>query len=100
MATVSPANESGVPPPCTLAAFMIGLPLAAALIAAVRFGCPPESLAQRYIRHPAEQVEIVLFACALGALAAKAWQSRAERRALRLPLVPTLRGQPASIDEA
>jgi biopolymer transport protein ExbB/TolQ len=84
----------------TLAAFLLGLPLAAALLWAVYFGPLQETLARRYLGHPVECVEVVMFCCALGALTAKTWQTRAERRACATPAVPPWDGQPTPLTSA
>src|SRR5262249_23269948 len=55
---------------------------------------------QRYLHHPIERVEIVVFCCALGALAAKFVNGRAQRRALAMPLLPPWDGRPQPPAEA
>jgi hypothetical protein len=76
------------------AAFILGLPLAAALLALLHFGPLRHTPAHRYVTHPIENVEIVVFCCALGVLASKAWGSRAQRQALAARILPTWDGQP------
>ena len=69
----------------TLAAFVLGIPLAVAILSFIRFGPPRETVAVRYVKHPAEQIEVVMFCMALGALTAKLLALRAERRAWTRP---------------
>ncbi len=69
-------------------AFALGLPLAAALIALGSLEAFAGSVVERYLQHPIERVEIVVFCCALGALAAKFWNGRTQRRAVGMPLLP------------
>jgi MotA/TolQ/ExbB proton channel family len=84
----------------TVAAFVLGLPLAFAVLALIQFGPLKESGLERYIEHPVEVVEIVLFCCALGALAAKLYGYREERAACRQELLPLWDGTPVPITEA
>lgn len=84
----------------TLAALLLGMPLAAALLAL----CSSDWLAQtplrRYVSHPVEVAEVVLFCAALGALTSKWWSYLAERRACRLAAVPPWDGRKAPVSEA
>src|SRR5689334_12168674 len=82
------------------AAFIFGLPLAAALLALLHFGPLRHTPAHRYVTHPIENVEIVVFCSALGVLAAKVWGSRAQRRALAARILPPWDGQPLPPSEA
>jgi biopolymer transport protein ExbB/TolQ len=70
------------------AAFLFGLPVAVGILGLFQVGPLRHSSAHRYVSHPVEAVEVVMFCVALGALAAKLWSVRIERRALRTPLVP------------
>jgi len=81
-------------------AFAIGLPLAAALIALGSLEAFAGSTVERYLQHPIERVEIVVFCCALGALAAKLWNSRRQRRAVGMPLLPPWDGRLQPVGEA
>src|SRR5262249_27861129 len=54
----------------------------------------------RYLRHDVEKVEVVLFCCALGALATKLWGYRTERAACRLAVLPAWDGQAVPGSEA
>src|SRR2546423_336020 len=60
----APGRRSGA----TAAAFLVGLPMAAAFLAAVGHGLLRYALLERYLAHRVEQVEVVLFGCALGTL--------------------------------
>src|SRR5262245_32118988 len=86
----------------TAAAFLLGLPLAAALLALIFAGPWSSPEVTRYVSHPVEVVEVVLFCCALGALAAKLLAHRGERAALRAEVLPRWDGKaaPAGAAEA
>ena len=81
----------------TMAAFVLGIPLAAAILCFLQFGPYRDSVAVRYIKHPAEQVEVVMFSMAVGALIAKLVAYRRERRACRLTFLPPWDGTPAAL---
>jgi biopolymer transport protein ExbB/TolQ len=87
-------------PGTTLAAFLIGLPLAAGILAGIHRLLPHDSIVVRYVHHPVENVEVVLFCCALGALLAKLWQTVAERGACRAAPLPAWDGKPVAVAEA
>jgi biopolymer transport protein ExbB/TolQ len=82
------------------AAFLIGVPLAAAVLAFIEFGPFTEEGARRYIKHPAEQVEVVLFCIALSALLAKLCGAWGERGAFRADPLPPWDGQTVPVGEA
>jgi biopolymer transport protein ExbB/TolQ len=84
----------------TLAAFILGLPLAAGILYLMHFGPLRDTPARRYVSHPVECVEVVLFSCALGALLAKLWTYRTERRACRTEVLPRWDGQPVAVEKA
>jgi hypothetical protein len=84
----------------TAAAFLLGVPLAAAILAFIHLGPPRHTIARRYVQHPAECVEVVLFCCALAALGTKLRNYRKERRACRLDVLPPWDGVPAPVAEA
>src|SRR6516225_3519570 len=89
----------------TAAAFLIGIPLAAAVLGFVLYGPGRETneahkIAYRYLSHPVECVEVLLFCCALGTLAVKLWSALGERRACRAGLLPAWDGKPAPADQA
>src|SRR4051794_31324962 len=55
----------------TLATFLIGLPLAAGVLALFHFGPLRQSPVFRYVEYPVQWAEVTLFCCALGALLTK-----------------------------
>ena len=82
------------------AAFAAGLPLGVAVLWAVLHGPGRHAEWNRYVQHPVEQVEVVLFCCALTALAGKLLTCWRERRALRHDLLPSWNGQTAPPSES
>src|SRR5262249_15824480 len=58
---------------------------------------PADAVARRYLQHPAERVEVVMFFCALAALGAKLWQQVRERLACRRGLLPAWDGKPVPV---
>ena len=93
-------RKHGRRPSTTLAAFLIGLPLAAAILYGIHNSFPADSIVIRYIHHPVENVAVVLFCCALGTLGAKLWQSLFESSAIRRDPLPAWDGKPVPIDQA
>jgi biopolymer transport protein ExbB/TolQ len=88
-------------PSTTLAAFLIGLPFAAVLLGFLHFGPLPEDFEpKRYVKHGVENVEVVLFCCAMGTLLAKLWYNRCERAACRREILPAWDGKPVGVEEA
>jgi hypothetical protein len=83
----------------TLAAFVFGVPLAVGLLAVLQSGLLGEA-GLHYVKHPVECVEVLLFSCALAALATKLWLSRGERAAHRHDVLPAWDGQPVPATEA
>lgn len=84
----------------TRAAFLVGLPLGVALVLWIHLGPLRQTEVCRYVRHPAEMVEVVLFCCAVAALATKMLLSRWEWAAFRRPLLPPWDGKSVPVDEA
>jgi hypothetical protein len=84
----------------TLAALVLGVPLAAVLLGLINNGIIGNDLVKRYLRHDVEQVEVVLFCCALGALAAKLWGFARERSACRREVLTPWDGRPVPVAEA
>lgn len=76
----------------TLAAFVVGLPAAALVLGVLHYGPVPEDV-RRYVKHPVEAVEVAMFCIALGALGAKLWTGRAERRACQAGVLPPWDGR-------
>ena len=84
----------------TVAAFVIGVPLGFGLLWALLSGPLHTEETERYLHHPVERVEIVMFSCALGCLIAKILLSFAERRAFGAELIPAWDGKAVSPTEA
>jgi biopolymer transport protein ExbB/TolQ len=91
-----PARQSFV----TLAAFLFGVPAAAGILVLVQNGPLADTTLHRYLSHPVEGVELLLFCCALGALLAKVCRGVAERIAFRGALLPPWDGEPVPPAEA
>jgi biopolymer transport protein ExbB/TolQ len=79
---------------------IVGTVAGAAVLAAIHFGPFQGTIAQRYVSHPVECVEVIMFTCAAATLASKFRQSRREHRALRSELMPAWDGVPVPIAEA
>lgn len=80
-----------------MAAFTFGLPLGIGVLVAILYGQLLDEEIVRYIHHPVEQVEVVLFFCALGALAGKVLGQAQERAAFRRALLPAWDGTPIPV---
>jgi biopolymer transport protein ExbB/TolQ len=93
---LGPAQRAGI----MMAALFGGIPLGCALVALIHFGLLGDEQVRRYVHHPIEKVEVVMFCCALAALAAKVVQSWRERRAFRAQVLPDWQGQPVGVEEA
>ena len=99
-AITSGAAQGGRRTRTTMAAFLVGLPLAAGVLAGVHFGAarlPAIQELEHYVSNPVECVEVVLFCCAISALAAKVLRSRIERGACRMNMLPAWDGRPVPI---
>jgi hypothetical protein len=94
------AADRGRRPGTNAAAFLIGVPLAAAILAIFHVGPLHHTPAFRYVEHPVENVEVLLFCCALGTLAAKLWTCIAERRAFDADVLPKWNRTPVPAGEA
>ena len=84
----------------TLAALMIGLPLAAGALAAFHFGPLRQTVAFRYVEWPTQWVEVAFFGIGLGALVVRLWSLRWERSAFRDNLLPPAEDQPIRAEKA
>jgi biopolymer transport protein ExbB/TolQ len=84
----------------TVAAFALGLPLAAAVLGLFHFGPLRHSSAFRYVEYPVQWAEVVFFCCALGALLGKLWQLRQEMAACWTDILPRWDGKPVPVDRA
>ncbi|MBL8794081.1 MAG: MotA/TolQ/ExbB proton channel family protein [Planctomycetia bacterium] len=83
----------------TLAAFIIGLPLSAAIIWPAYYGSLQGTLLARYVSHPVEVAEVILFCCALGALGVKLLGWLMDRAALGRDWLPAWDGHPVPVSE-
>jgi biopolymer transport protein ExbB/TolQ len=84
----------------TLAAFLLGLPLAAGILGAFHFGPLHDTDAFRYVCHWAQGATVVFFCCALGTLIGKLLQTIVERRAGRTAVVPAWDRKPVPVGDA
>jgi biopolymer transport protein ExbB/TolQ len=86
----------------TLPALLFGVPLAAGILALFTPGYGPFAHLEisRYFQHHVERVEVLLFCCALCALAAKFWRHLGEGRIDGAKLLPAWDGKPVPISTA
>ena len=84
----------------TLATFVIGLPLAAAVLALFHFGPLHETVLFRYVQHPVQMVAVTLFCCALGGLLAKVLRLHVEFEACRTDILPRWDGKPIPVEQS
>jgi hypothetical protein len=84
----------------TLAALVVGVPLAVGFLTLVERGFLQSSVLERYLQHEVEQVEVVLFCVALSALAVKLLGYWGERSACRRAVLPAWDGTPVGVGEA
>jgi biopolymer transport protein ExbB/TolQ len=84
----------------TVAAFLLGVPMSLVVLGLIEFGPLSAFGLKRYIEHPVEIVEVVLFCCALGALTAKSWGYVLQRAACRREMLPQWDGTPILASEA
>ena len=99
--TPTPTTKQVRRPSTTLAAFLIGLPIAAGILGFLHFGpLKDDPVISRYVKHEVENVEVVLFSCALGTLLGKLWQMRRERAICRRHIFPAWDGKPLPVSEA
>jgi biopolymer transport protein ExbB/TolQ len=82
------------------AALVLGLPLAMGVLWFLNQPHFEGTLAQRYVSHPIEVVEIAVFCCCVAALFAKFWGWMRQRRALRADMLPRWDGSPQDTAEA
>lgn len=83
-----------------LGAFVFGLPLGVGVLALLLNGPFHDTDAERYVHHPVEQVEVMLFCCAFGGLLAKGLGQMKERAAFRRGVLPVWDGRPGPVEEA
>lgn len=92
----NPGGRSGV----TVMAFLLGLPLALAILWPLHHGPLQDTEAARYLKHPVECVEVVMACVALCGLGTKLWLTRRERAALNRNLLPAWDGKPVPVADA
>ncbi|MFN4260422.1 MAG: MotA/TolQ/ExbB proton channel family protein, partial [Gemmataceae bacterium] len=83
-----------------MGAVLLGLPLAAGMLALAHQGPLQGTVVQRYLQHPVEVAELVLFCCAMGALAIKMLGYLQEKMASRVEFLPRWDGKPVAVQEA
>jgi biopolymer transport protein ExbB/TolQ len=83
-----------------VAAFLFGVPATAGVLALVQVGPLRDTELYRYLSHPVEAVEVLMFCCALGALLAKVAAAWRERAAFGGEVLPAWDGRPVSPAEA
>jgi MotA/TolQ/ExbB proton channel family len=84
----------------TLQTFVIGVPMAVGLLGLIKAGPLHDSSLARYVHHPVEMVEVLLFCCAMAALLTKLLAGLRERAASRLEPLPSYSGQPVPVADA
>jgi len=84
----------------TLAALVLGTPLAVGVLALFETGPLKGTPYARYVSHGVEKVEVLLFCCALMALVSKLWCYRSERAACRLDCLPPWDGRAVPVADA
>lgn len=84
----------------TAIAIILGVPLAAGILALVNVGPFKDSVISRYLEHPAEQIEIIMCCIALCALGVKLVSLLPERSALAGQLLPAWNGKTVPVAEA
>lgn len=78
----------------TLAIFLFGVPLGAAALVFIQYGPIEHALLRRYVSHPVEHAEVILFTCALCALAGKLLSYLRERAACSRDVLSATEGGP------
>ncbi len=80
--------------------FLLGVPLAVGLLMLVLEGPLKGTLAERYLSHPVEQAELVLFCIAVFVLLAKGCGALSQRFLHRSEPLPPWDGKPVPVSEA
>jgi hypothetical protein len=84
----------------TLAAFVVGLPLAGGVLALMRYGPLRETILARYVEFPVQWAVVCLFCVAVGALVVKLLRLRVEQAACDRDILPRWDGTPAPVEKA
>jgi len=95
-----PAERGAPRSRATLAAFIVGIPAAAGILAAVHREPLCHLEAARYVKHPVEGAVVVMFCMALAALGTKFLGSLRQRAALGAGLLPAWDGKPVPASQA
>jgi biopolymer transport protein ExbB/TolQ len=93
-----PARPGRLSP--TLATFVLGLPLAAGVLALFHLGPLRNSPLFRYVQYHVQMAEVALFCCAVAALAVKVFRLAVEYEALRTDILPRWDGKAVPVDQA
>jgi hypothetical protein len=80
--------------------FVLGIPLAAAILAAFHFGPLRHTSLFRYVEYPVQWAEVTLFGCAVGGLLIKIARLRVEYAACSAGILPRWDGKPVPVDQA
>jgi biopolymer transport protein ExbB/TolQ len=92
----APEQSSRIP----WGALFVGTLLGIGVLGLIRYGPLRGTLAERYVSHPVEAVEVIMFGCAIAAFASKWRRARQERRALRADILPAWDGTPLPVAES
>jgi biopolymer transport protein ExbB/TolQ len=84
----------------TLAALVVGLPLAAGLLALFHYGPLRGSPAFRYVEHPVQWAEVCFFCVGMAALTLRWLNLRVEHAACTLEILPRWDGKPVPASRA
>jgi biopolymer transport protein ExbB/TolQ len=81
-------------------AFLLGLPFGIGILCLINLGPLKNTTAHRYLSHPVECVEVLMFCVAIGALAGKLTRSFLERRVCRTNILPAWDGKAVPVSQA
>ena len=83
-----PAQASARRSGSTLAALVVGLPLAAGILALCHYGPLRDSSVFRYVEHPVQWAEVCFFCVGMAALTLRWLDLRIENAACNLDILP------------
>jgi biopolymer transport protein ExbB/TolQ len=81
-------------------ALILGVPLGVGLLVAAELFLPPGAVLRRYLQHPAEKTEVILFCCAVVTLLVKLAAVPRQYLARLRPVLPAWDGKPVPASEA
>ncbi len=84
----------------TLAAFIVGLPAGIGLVWLLTVGPLRSDQSERYLHHPVEKVELIMFCAAMAALGAKWLGSLFQKAGLRAEILPAWDGKAVPVSHA